>query len=336
MGVLFTSLFFLQAIIFIFCIYGLYRKRKNGICKSKKRLDGMTCLVTGGTSGIGLEIAIDFASRGARVVVACPFEEEGISAEKRIIQESGNDNVVFKLLNLASLKSVRNFAADIINTEQRLDILMNNAGIAMSNTPLSEDGLCFTMQVNYLGSFLLTLLLLPLLEKSGTPSTPSRIVNTSSATHYLARWLDVENLGVPNDAFWGFLGPFVTYGRSKLYLVLFSRELKKRLKSSNVVINCVDPGEVGTGIFLNTRYRLLLISFAYCWLFSKTPYEGAQTPLHAALDEKAGQASGLYYRDCAPRESSKAASDEELMRKVWDKSVALVKLSDVELEKILK
>ncbi|KAL0892550.1 hypothetical protein ABMA27_015648 [Loxostege sticticalis] len=322
---------FLEVYLFVLLMYGMYRKKMNAICRSKKRLEGKTCLVTGGTSGLGLEIAIDFAQRGARVIIACPFNEEGKNAEKIIIQESGNSSVVFKLLDLGSFKSVRQFAADIINTEARLDILMNNAGVGIPRKE-TEDGINIIMQVNYLGHFLLTILLMPLLMKSGKPLDPSRIVNTSSVLHRTAM-LDVKKLSVLRD---NFFKKIIVYCNSKLCLVLFSRELMKKLATSNVVINNVDPGEVGTRIFLSAGYIMGYILYAMCWFLVKSPFEGAQTPIHAALDEKAGQVSGLFYRDCSPCQPSKAALDDELGKRLWDESIKLVGLKDEEVRDLLR
>ncbi|KAL0892548.1 hypothetical protein ABMA27_015646 [Loxostege sticticalis] len=327
MNILFSIVF---VIIAILTFYSLYRKITTGTCKCTKRLDGMTCLVTGGTSGVGLEISTEFARRGARVIVACPFEEEGINGRKRIVEESGNSNVVFKLLDLSSFDSVRRFARDILNTEERLDILMNNAGIA--HPPKPSDPYPKVMVINYLGHFLLTLLLFPLLQKSGTPTAPSRIVNTASAMCWMAQ-LDVENLLVPKKGFWGQL---VMYGNSKLCLVLFSLELKKRLVTPNVVINNADPGPVATRIFVNGGNVLMYFFHVLHCVTAKYPLEGAQTSLHVALDVKAGCTSGQFYRNCKLHQTPKIFKDEALASKLWDKSMELVKLKDEELQDLLQ
>lgn len=311
-------------------IVGLYQKNTNRFSKSKKRFDGKTVLVTGGTIGMGLEIAADFAHRGARVIVACPFEDEGLHGRKLIIRSSGNENVVFKLLDLASLDSIRKFAADIINTEDRLDILVNNAGIGPHADYLTSDGLNKVMQVNCFGPVLLTLLLLPLLIKTGTPSEPSRIVNTSSILHKIGK-LDFQNIN--KCKYWSKMR---LYGNSKLYLVLSTKGLSRRLRGFNVVINTVDPGAVGTGIFQSTGKRFgSFVSFLFGILF-KHPYEGAQTAIYVATSNKAGKLNGEYFKNCELSRATSLAFHDDLVQKVWEESVKYVQMSDDDCQKCFK
>lgn len=304
-------------------VVGLYQKNTNQVCKSKKRYDGKTVLVTGGTTGMGLEIAADFAHRGARVIVACPFEDEGANGKARIIRSSGNENVVFKLLDLASLESVRRFCTDVLATEDRLDILINNAGVGIPVDFLTSDGINFIMQVNYFGAFLLTLLLLPLLRKSGKATEPSRIVNTSSILHKFGK-IDFDNWNRTK-----YHSKVRIYGNSKLCLTLFTRELSKRIKNSNVIVNSVDPGAVGTKIFSFTCGNFL--SFIFAILF-KQPWEGAQTALYAATSLRAGKHSGEYFKNCALSRAVELAYDDKLVARVWEESLKLVRISDNEYE----
>lgn len=157
-----------------------------GVCTSTKKLTGKTVIITGANTGIGKETAIDLAKRGARVILACRDPKKAAIAKGKwhllstwrwhialeiltdfltvgaddIIRESGNKNVVIRQLDLASLKSVRKFAADILKSELRLDVLINNAGCATIEKTLTEDGLEYQMQSNHFGHFLLTNLLL--------------------------------------------------------------------------------------------------------------------------------------------------------------------------------
>ncbi|XP_023937846.2 retinol dehydrogenase 11-like [Bicyclus anynana] len=319
-------LYLLLVIVVVAMVVGLYQKNTNIICKSKKRLDGKTAIVTGGTSGMGLRIAMDFADRGARVIVACPFVDEGATGRKLIVRKTGNEEVIFKLLDLSSNTSIRKFANDILTTEKRLDILINNAGVGTVDEFITKDGLNFIMQVNYFGTFLLTLLLLPLLKKSGSITEPARIVNTSSVLHNIG----TVNFKVMNRLNHWYL--IQLYGNSKLCLVLFARELTKRLKGTNVVCNCVDPGAVGTTIFnCSGKYYGAFVQFLFSVLF-KTPWEGAQTAIYAALDKKAGLVSGEYFKNCRTGQAKQCAYDDNLAKELWEESVKLVKLCDDELE----
>lgn len=313
---------FLTSVILLLIAVGFYQKKTNGVCTSTKRLDGKTVIVTGGTTGMGLESATDFAARGARVIIACPFPEEGTYARKVILDKTGNDGVVFKLLDLASLSSVRQFAADIIKTEDRLDILLNNAGVGIPKDIHTADEMNFIMQVNYFGHFLLTLLLLPLLKKTGKPSEPSRIINVSSFLH------QIGNVNIDNLNRTGYWFKLQLYGTSKLCLVLFAHALTKRMKDYNVVINSVDPGAVGTRIFDSiNKFCGTIVTFLFTNMF-KTPREGAQTALHVALDSKAGEISGGFFKNCKLSRAINAAYDDELAESLWKESLRLVKYDE--------
>lgn len=160
--------------------FKIYLIATLGVCKSKKKLNGKTVIITGANTGIGKETAIDLAKRGAKVIIACRDLKKAAAAKgnsrKRhlegslcncenfwiddIITESGNKNVLIRHLDLASLASVRKFATDILKSEPRLDVLVNNAGCATMEKKLTEDGLEYQMQSNHFGHFLLTNLLL--------------------------------------------------------------------------------------------------------------------------------------------------------------------------------
>ncbi|XP_028178418.1 retinol dehydrogenase 13-like [Ostrinia furnacalis] len=324
MAVLLITAFVTLAII----LFAIHQKYTNGYCKSKKRLDGKTCIVTGGTRGMGLEIAREFARRGARVIIACPFEEEGINAQKLITNETGNHDVVFKHLNLACLKSTRNFASDILKTEDRLDLLVNNAG-AGSKDALTRDGLNFVMQINYYGHFLLTLLLFPLLQKTGTSRDKARILNTTSLLHFIGKY---EPKNMNRVGYWY---KVQYYANSKLCFVLFSKELARRIGGYNVVVNAIDPGVVGTKIFMmNFGTFIGLFIEQFLSLATKTPWQGCQTALHVALDDKLGDSSGGYFRNCELCAPKAVCYDEDTAKKLWEESVQLVKLEPSEIEQL--
>ena len=161
----------------------------GAVCKSKARLDGKTVIITGANTGIGLETAVDLAKRNARVILACRSVERGETAAVEVRKRSGNDNVVFVQLDLASLDSVRKFATKILEEEPRIDILINNVGILSPSFTKTADGIEATFAVNHLGHFLLTNLLLDRIKEA--PS--ARIVNVSSMGHSMGK-IDFNNL----------------------------------------------------------------------------------------------------------------------------------------------
>ncbi|KAM8870160.1 retinol dehydrogenase 13 isoform 2-T2 [Spinachia spinachia] len=163
----------------VICVTVLRRWIAGGVCRCSTRLDGKTVLITGANTGIGKETSREMARRGARVVMACRDLTRAEQAAEDIRQSTGNGNVVIRHLDLASVYSVTQFAKDFMDGEDRLDILINNAGVMMCPRWLTEDGFETQLAVNHLGHFLLTNLLLPKLKTSG----PSRVVTVSSIAH---------------------------------------------------------------------------------------------------------------------------------------------------------
>uniref|UniRef100_A0A3Q3A9K7 Si:dkey-23o4.6 n=1 Tax=Kryptolebias marmoratus TaxID=37003 RepID=A0A3Q3A9K7_KRYMA len=193
----------------------------GGVCRSLVRLDGKTVLVTGANTGIGKETCRDLAGRGARVVMACRDLPRAERAAEEIRRSTGNGNVVIRHLDLASIYSVTQFAKDFLGSEDRLDILINNAGVMMCPRWITEDGFETQMAVNHLGHFLLTNLLLPMLKSSA----PSRVINVSSIAHQGGH-IDFDDLFFSRKTY----SPLESYRQSKLANVLFTRELARRLR----------------------------------------------------------------------------------------------------------
>ncbi|CAB1448113.1 unnamed protein product [Pleuronectes platessa] len=290
------------------------------VCRSKVRLDGKTVLITGANTGIGKETALDMAQRGARVILACRDMTRARIAADEIRQKSGNGNVVVKKLDLSSLQSVRDLAKDIGESEDHLDILINNAGIMMCPKWKTEDGFEMQFGVNHLGHFLLTNSLLDLLKKS----TPSRIVIVSSMAHERGQ-IHFDDINLDKD-----YNPKKSYGQSKLANVLFGRELAVRLKGTGVTVYSLHPGvirtELGRHIFPTLSLLVRIIAKPLTMLL-KTPWEGAQTTIHCAVDESLADVSGLYYSDCAPRTAAPQALDDATAKKLWDLSASMVGLA---------
>ncbi|KAG5323352.1 RDH11 dehydrogenase, partial [Pseudoatta argentina] len=164
----------------------------NKTCTSKTCLDGKTVVITGASDGIGKETARDLYARGARVILACRNMEKANKAVEDIKSnppsrfnkseyKNNAGELAIYFLDLRSLKSVRDCAKNLLTNEAAIHILVNNAGVAAHPNEKTEDGNQTTLQVNHLGHFLMTLLLLPKMQKS---SPNCRIVNVSSLTHF--------------------------------------------------------------------------------------------------------------------------------------------------------
>ncbi|XP_059046022.1 retinol dehydrogenase 13-like [Achroia grisella] len=316
--ILLSSILF--TITFAFLIL-LYNKLTLGICKCSKHLVGKVVIVTGGNAGIGYETAKNLAERGARVILACRNDQRGVTARDKIILETGNEDVHYLNLDLASLKSVRNFAEKILKTEKRLDILVNNAGIYGSEFKKTEDGLNLLMQVNYFGHFLLTNLLIPLLKTSA----PSRIINVSSLLHVTCS-LDINNLNFENATKETYDVNKV-YATSKLCNVLMTVELAQQLKNTGVTANSLHPGLIDTDI-ITTIPWLNLIRTLMKPIVYKSAWEGAQTTIYLAVCPKVEDVSGYYYSDCRQKNTSAyyEAHYAQVANKLWNISQKIVKL----------
>lgn len=301
-------------------LLALRRWAAGGVCRSKARLDGKTVLITGANTGIGKETALDLARRGARVILACRDMTRARIAADDIRQQSGNGNVVVKKLDLASLQSVRDLAKEVEENEERLDILINNAGIMWCPKWQTEDGFEMQFGVNHLGHFLLTNCLLDLMKKSA----PSRIVIVSSVAHEKGR-MHFDDINLDKD-----YKREVSYRQSKLANILFGRELAARLQGTGVTVYSLHPGVIRTELgrhlipTLALWKRLILILFG--WLV-KSPTEGAQTTIYCAVDESLDQVSGLYYSDCATKTPAPQALDDKAAKKLWDLSASMVGLA---------
>ncbi|XP_063824579.1 retinol dehydrogenase 13-like [Ostrinia nubilalis] len=296
----------------------IYQKLTCGVCRSSAHMVGKVVIVTGGNCGIGLETAKDLANRGARVILACRSVRRATEAVQEIVRDTGNTDVHFKQLNLASLRSVKEFCEHIIKTERRLDVLINNAGAGGLGNFKTEDGIHIGMQVNYFAPFLLTCLLLPLLRSSA----PSRIINVSSLIHKYGE-LDFENLNM--EKYWS---DYLVYANSKLFLNLMTLELSERLKDTGVTVNALHPGVAATNIFRNIPSDIIrnLVEKSIGCMY-KTPWEAAQTSIYLAVSPEVREVSGKYFSDCRDIKPSKLSLDSKEAKRLWAESERLVKFS---------
>ncbi|CAN7995988.1 unnamed protein product [Ixodes pacificus] len=322
---------FVKTVLFVVCLGLLYKAvtvYTKGVCRSTQQMDGKTVIITGGNAGIGKETAMELARRKARVILACRNLEKANEAAREILAETGQ-SVVVKHLDLASFKSVRKFARDIVDTEARLDVLINNAGmIHDSNTvKLTEDGYEVCFQSNYLSHFLLTVLLLDLLKKSA----PSRIINLSSVLHFFGSIQYFEDKARGTYP-WKY--PLLVYSNTKLAINAFTRVLSKKLIDYGVTVNSLHPGTVKTNI-ANEAPGLLTFLFMLCNFYGKTPKEGAQTTLHLALEPSLEKTTGVYFVDCSKARVAFSLLNRDLSERVFEATVKLVNLDDSEIGKLL-
>jgi retinol dehydrogenase-13 len=190
---------------------------------------------------------VDMAKRNARVILACRSVERGETAAVEVRKRSGNDNAVFVQLDLASLDSVRKFAAKILEEEPRVDILINNAGAINSTYRESADGFESTFAVNHLGHFLLTNLLLDRIKEA--PS--ARIVTVSSIVYKRAN-LNLDDLNLEKS-----YDPWIAYRNSKMANILFTRSLARCLEGTRVTTNSLHPGLIISELGRNLTFLMV-------------------------------------------------------------------------------
>jgi len=277
---------------------------------------GRTVIITGASSGIGKTTAIGLAKMGATVVMGCRDAQRGELALSELKAIAKSSSACVMTLDLASQAAVRKFTHDFSEQFQRLDVLINNAGVMVNKREFTPDKIVSTFAVNYLSHFLLTSLLLPKL----TASAPSRIVNVTSAVHREAR-IDFRNHQEKKG-----YKQFKSYAQSKLAMILFTYELARRLKGTGVTANCLHPGTVGTNLG-RQEPGILGAVMRLTTSFLATPEEGAKTPIYLASDPALTQVTGKYFVDKTVRPSSSESYDEAKAQRLWKESEKLTGLS---------
>ncbi|HVC55059.1 MAG TPA: SDR family NAD(P)-dependent oxidoreductase [Stellaceae bacterium] len=272
-------------------------------------------LVTGATAGIGLQTALGLARAGFRVIMAGRDAARLAAARRAIVERAGSPRVETALADFASLAAVRGLAGAVRAGHDRLDLLVNNAGLISPSFQLSADGYELTIAVNHLAPFLLTNLLLDRLRASA----PARIVTVASQAHRGAQ-LDVASLVQPPD--WT---PLKAYSRSKLCNILFTRALAKRLAGSGVVACCLHPGVVATDIG-NRAGSIAGFGWRLAKPFLTSPEKGAATSLFLAATADPTPFHGAYVIGTRAVQPDAPALDDDLAERLWDESARLVGL----------
>ena len=275
-------------------------------------MEGRICMVTGGTSGIGLVTARELAAKGATVVIVGRDPARGGRAVAEIRRRTGNHRVVFQRADLSAQAEIRRLARDFAEEHPRLDVLVNNAGAIFMKRRLSADGIEMTFALNHLNYFLLTSLLLGRLMAAGA----GRVVNVASRAHVGAA-LDFGDLqNERNYRGW------TAYQRSKLANILFTYELARRLEGTRVTANALHPGFVATRFGMNNPLWFRL-AMRLAFLKAIDEEEGAATSIHLASAPEVEGISGRYFAKRRPVKSSPESRDPETARRLWEVSERL-------------
>jgi retinol dehydrogenase-12 len=268
-------------------------------------MSDLTCVVTGGTGGIGAAVATALAQRGARVVLVGRDPLRSDAAAERIRQRVPRADVDVLIADLSLLGEVRALAAEITQRYPRLKVLILNAGVARPRRELTAEGFEVDLATNHLAPYLLA----KLLSDHLAGNAPARIVSTGSAAHAQIRTIDLDRVGTE-------FGQARTYATSKLLNLLAMTELDRRLGGSGVTVNTADPGLVHTGLGRDTTGALkLLVRLARP--IQKSPERGAAPIIRLATDPELADTSGAYFNAKGPAAPSPTACDPALAHQVW-------------------
>ncbi|CAF3770073.1 unnamed protein product [Adineta steineri] len=268
-------------------------------CPSKDRMDDKIVVITGSNTGIGKYTAIELAKRGAHIILACRNQERAEAAKKEIQIKSNNNHIDIEILDTSSFQSVRECASRLKKRLPRIDVLINNAGVLTESHEKSIDGYEIHLATNHL------------------------VFNCQ------IHWDDIN---LEKESY----TPFYIYARSKLANIMFTNELAKRLKGTNITANSLHPGVIKTDLGHNIcgRYQhifrlFLKILSPIIWIFFKNTEEGAQTTIYLASDINLDNVTGKYFSDCTEVQPSDKALNEQDNRRLWLLSEQMTKLNEV-------
>jgi NAD(P)-dependent dehydrogenase (short-subunit alcohol dehydrogenase family) len=273
---------------------------------------GRVCLITGGTNGIGLETARCLAEKGATVVLVGRNREKTAKVADELRRSTLNQHIDSLLADLSLMSDVHKLADAFKARYDRLDVLINNAGGIFGRRTMTPEGLEYSFALNHISYFLLTNLLLDILQDTA----PSRIVNVSSEAHRPYS-LDFSNLQGEKG-----YNPFKIYARTKLMNIMFTFALARRLSGTGVTANVLEPGFVNSGFAKNNNVFWKL-GMVFARLLTISPEAGAQTPSYLAAAPEVTQISGKYFSECKLRQPNNAALDIETQEKLWTISAEL-------------
>ncbi|GAA3803882.1 SDR family oxidoreductase [Streptomyces coacervatus] len=276
--------------------------RTTGEPSSQNRI----CLVTGASSGIGLETARGLAARGAAVGLVCRSPARGQAALRTLSEEFPAARLTLFQADLSSQTEIRRLAEDVREQLPGLNVLINNAGTIEKAHRTSPDGIELQFATNYLSLFLLT----SLLAETLTANAPARVVNVASGIHGRAR-MDWDDLVSPRS-----YDAFQAYARSKFAVVAHSKSAARRLADSGVTVNSVEPGLTRTGLLDDANVGMFKVVRRFL-RFAPTAAQSASHLVRLAVEPEFEGVSGLYFRKSNPAKPAKAIADPEVLQRLW-------------------
>lgn len=266
-------------------------------------------IITGATSGVGKALALRVAQRKAKLIMFCRDKTKAESTRNELIQKSHNEDIHIIIADLSSMESVKEAAARIKRTFPELYMLVNNAGCSVIKRTITEEGIEKTFASNYLGHYVLTMLLVDFMKVSA----PSRIINVASQAHTK---IDFDNLSGEKK-----YNYFTAYKYSKAANILFTFDLAEKLKDTGISVNCVHPGVVRSNIYDNIKgiNKLLIKSI---WPFFITPEKSADMIMPLLLSKDFRNITGKYFvkgKAVSPKKDVDNVSDRMKLRELSEK-----------------
>lgn len=262
-------------------------------------MKGKIVLITGATDGIGKQTALELAGMGARLILHARNREKGEKVVGEIKSKSGNDKIDLVLADFTSLDEIKRLGDEIIEKHDKIDVLINNAGVQLPNRVMTPDGFETMYEVNYLAVFLLTSRLLSLVMNSNT----KRIIIVASQLH--SAEMDFENLQGEKE-----FSLYPNYAVSKLCSIMFCYDLARRLRKTGVTVNAVHPGLIATNLnpdrTMEVKARALPVE------------KGTMSIMHLATSRDMGNVSGSFYNAEARTTRSRPISyNKAIQRRLW-------------------
>lgn len=270
-------------------------------------------LITGATSGIGRESALELAKKGANItfIARDKYKAENLLNDINRISKGQNSFIV---ADLSSLKDIRLASETYINKNIPLDVLLNNAGLINFKRKETIDGFEETFALNHLAYFTLTNLLLDKIKQSSS----ARIVNVSSAAHQFVKRINFDDLQSEKS-----YKPFQVYGYTKLANILFTIKLSSILENEKITVNCLHPGVVKTSFGQNNTSNINKVLSFIAKPFMRTSMKGAETSIYLCSSPDVSNISGQYFYNCKVEKTSKWAQNRKDSDKLWDISSKL-------------
>lgn len=295
------------------------------------RADGKTILVTGANSGLGFALAVEFARRGARVIMA--GRSRIPEAGERVSRLSGSDRVEMRYLDLSSIGTIHNFAASLAREQVRVDIAVFNAATALPGSRKTESGQDEMFLVNYLSNVILSRLLISknILTRGG-PEEQSKMIFISSDSHQGATAIDYHEFGRYFE--YGVSKGISNYSYFKLVLNTYATELSRRVNQGGVKmgINVICPGPVHSNIVKEAPWLLRMVLKGIFWVIFKSPAKAVRPVVYMALSEDYSGTTNEYLHMFNPKKMDPKVYDPEEGKKLWDRSMQLLREIDPQFD----